>query len=478
MTMARGLILLVMACLVAACASEEKPRMLDRATFGEPRQITAFAALPEEGLGLWRSEGYGWIFDITPDGMTQYQVTQSFCFEAPEAARGLTDTLALDYRYYRIGPGGRALILQLLPDDTEIFNTRIEALPGACTDISPERATPSAVFDYFAELVAENYAFFEVRDIDWQARVAAARGEISDDMTDEALFDVLAGMIDGFSDSHTKLIAPMGEGLRRQQDGLGETLSFIRGEGRETEWLIGIFTALQEEILDPGSQHVANDRILWGTIGNGRVGYIQILQMGGFSGVGIGDPTFREAEFAVFDEVMDAALTAMADSEFVILDLSNNRGGYDAISRRLASRFTDQAFDAYLTYVPKSHVLPRKRVIPPADHIRYTGPVKLLTSDVTVSGGEIATVALRQLPNVTHYGATTRGSFSTVLSKPLPNGWVVELSNELLVSPEAEIFEETGIPPEVPLEVFPLDDPIGGHRRAVAALLAPDEPEE
>ena len=35
------------------------------------------------------------------------------------------------------------LILQLLPDDTEIFNTRIDALPGACTDVSPERATPS-----------------------------------------------------------------------------------------------------------------------------------------------------------------------------------------------------------------------------------------------------------------------------------------------------------------------------------------------
>jgi len=476
--MVRAFIVAAAACLAAACASEEAAPALDRAAFAEPHEITDFATLPEGVLGLWQSRGYGWIFDITPDGMTQYQVTKSFCFETPEAAKGLTDTLALDYRYYRAGPGGDALILQLLPDDTEIFNRRIEALPGACTGASPERATPSAVFDYFAELVAENYAFFEVRNIDWDARVAAARGEVSDDMTDTALFDVLAGMIDGFSDSHTKLIAPMGEGLRRQQDGLGETLSFIRGEGRETEWLIGIFTALQEEILDPESQHVANDRILWGTIDNGRVGYIQVLQMGGFSSTGIGDPSFREAEFAVFDEVMDAALTAMADSDFVILDLSNNRGGYDAISRRLASRFTDQAFEAYATEVPGTGVPPRERVIAPAGRVRYTGPVKLLTSDVTVSGGEIATLALRQLPNVTHYGATTRGSFSTVLSKPLPNGWVAELSNERLLSPDGVLHEETGIAPDVALEVFPLDDPIGGHRRAVEALLAPDEPAE
>ena len=72
-----------------------------------------------------------------------------------------------------------------------------------------------------------------------------------------------------------------------------------------------------------------------------------------------------------------------------------------------------------------------------------------------MSGGEIATVALRQLPNVTHYGATTRGSFSTVLSKPLPNGWVAELSNERFLAPDGVLYEETGITPDVALEVSP-----------------------
>jgi carboxyl-terminal processing protease len=80
-----------------------------------------------------------------------------------------------------------------------------------------------------------------------------------------------------------------------------------------------------------------------------------------------------------------------------------------------------------------------------------------------VSGGELATLGLRALPNVVHMGGATRGSFSTVLAKPLPNGWVVELSNEVISGPGGEVFEETGIAPEVPLEMFPVDDPVGGY---------------
>ena len=64
---------------------------------------------------------------------------------------------------------------------------------------------------------------------------------------------------------------------------------------------------------------------------------------------------------SVFDDVMDAALTAMSGAEYVIVDLSNNRGGYDAISRRLASRFTDEAFAAYTTQVPGNGVPARAK---------------------------------------------------------------------------------------------------------------------
>ena len=455
---------------VTGCATPLKTPVADSpsATFSQLKEIMAGDASAPEIRGVWRSRGYGWVFDISETGLTQYHIQGDACFETPEAAKGLTETLSLDYRFYRTGPGGAEAILQLLPDDTEIRVDRLSSLPAQCA--SDRDWSYADILDYFVDLVAAEYAFFDERNIDWSARALAAQARIGSIDDDAAFYDLLASMIDGFSDSHTKLIAEIDGEKRRQQDGLGETLTFVRAQEAETPWLIGIFSALQQDILDPGSQHVANDRILWGLIDD-RIGYIQVLTMGGFAGVDIGDPAFREAEFAAFDEVFDEALTAMDGAEAVILDLSNNRGGYDAISRRLASRFTDAPFEAYTTRAPSSGVPARKREIEPAEGDVFTGPVYLLTSDVTVSGGEIATLSMRQLPHVTHVGATTRGSFSTVLSKPLPNGWVIELSNEVFAAPDGTVYEETGIAPEIEFAVFPQDNPVSGHGVAIKWII-------
>ncbi|MAI89092.1 S41 family peptidase [Ponticaulis sp.] len=454
---------------LTACSVDVSDPQTAGDDFTALEQVNAETPPPDQLQGVWRSRGYGWIFDIDETGITQYQHAGEFCFEAPEISLQLTDTLALPYQYYRLGRSPDQAILQLLPEDTEIHIERMDDLPAHC--LAETASDKSAVFEYFATLIGLHYAFFEERNIDWFARVRATRESLNGVQSDVELFALLSGMIDGFSDSHTKLIAVIDDELNRQQDGLGETLPAVRDQGIEMPWLIDIFTTLQQDILDAGSQHTANDRILWGTIDDGRVGYIQLLVMGGFSGTDIGAPEFREDEFAVFDDVMDAALTAMSGSEYVIVDLSNNRGGYDAISRRLASRFTDEVFAAYTTQVPGSGVPARARYIEPSEGVRYTGPVVLMTSDVTVSGGEIATLSLRQLENVTHVGGITRGSFSTVLSKPLPNGWVAELSNEVFAAPDGSAYEEVGIAPEHPFRVFPSDHLMGGHAAAIDWIL-------
>ena len=62
---------------------------------------------------------------------------------------------------------------------------------------------------------------------------------------------------------------------------------------------------------------------------------------------------------------------------------------------------------------------------------------------------------------------TTRGAFSTPLAKPLPNGWYLELSNEVFAAPDGTVFEETGITPDLELDVYPADAPIAGHAAAI-----------
>ena len=194
--------------------------------------------------------------------------------------------------------------------------------------------------------------------------------------------------------------------------------------------------------------------------------------MGGFTDTQTpGTPEWAAAELAALDTMLDEALTGFADADAVILDLSNNRGGYDAVTRALAARFTDTAFLGYRVSVPGAPEADQDYPITPYDGVRYTGPVYLMTSDVTVSGGEITTLMLRQLPNVIQVGGTTRGAFSTPLAKPLPNGWYLELSNEVFEDSDGHVFEGRGIPPAIMFDIYPEYAPIAGHKTAIERVV-------
>jgi carboxyl-terminal processing protease len=205
---------------------------------------------------------------------------------------------------------------------------------------------------------------------------------------------------------------------------------------------------------------------------DGRVGYLQIFQMGGFTTRNdFGSDAWAKAEMGEFNRIMDEAFAVFEGLDAVVLDLSNNRGGWDRVAKALPGRFSEEAYTGFTTQTRGSGLAPFPHEIAPADGSRFTGPVYLLTSDVTVSGGELATLALRQNPRVTQVGRKTRGAFSTPLSKRLPNGWLLELSNEVFAAPDGTVFEETGIAPEIEMDVYPADDPVRGHWRAVEELV-------
>ena len=78
---------------------------------------------------------------------------------------------------------------------------------------------------------------------------------------------------------------------------------------------------------------------------------------------------------------------------------------------------------------------------------------------------------MRALPNVVHVGGTTRGAFSDMIEKPLPNGWKLTLSAEIYRDPQGRSYEARGIPPQIKRDVFPASELTGGHARAVLALI-------
>ena len=457
---------------LAACATASTP---DEAPppwrIAGPLQaiITADGTTDPAIRGFWKSRGYGRLLRIDEAGVTQFE-TGAACYRPASSGEALSAMDSVSYRYFRALPEGRSAIFQLLRGDTNVVFDRLEALPEECTETPA--TTPRAVADAFLDAFDRHYAFFDRRPPNHSKRAERVNSAIRPDMSDAQLWDALAGYMDGLSDSHTKLIGEVGGERRRVQDGQGTTLPRMRAaEGGETAWLVGLIDTTMKK-LGETAHHTGNDRIVWGVI-DGRVGYLQIFQMGGFTArEDFGSEAWATAEMAEFDRIMDEAFAAFAEAgvEGVIVDLSNNRGGWDKIAKAIPARFTDEAYVGFTTATRGSGLPPFPHVIEPASGPRFAGPGYLLTSDVTVSGGELATLALRQNPRVVHAGATTRGAFSTPLAKRLPNGWLLELSNEVFAAPDGRIFEETGIKPSTALEVYPDGAPVEGHWRAVEAL--------
>lgn len=416
--------------------------------------------------GIWRSTESGWILEIDTTGITRWQETPVNCY--PTATDGPTFMGQVEYRYFHPLDNQQARF-EYLPGDGHAIFEQLDALPSACS--AEIDAGPVETFETFVAIFDRHYAFFEQRGVDWAAITDAARDDVRPDMTETELFEVLAGLIAPLGDSHTKLFATIDGENRRAQFGLGETLPRMTADGGETPWLIGLIQQLFTDVLDPGAQHIANDRVILGRIDD-RVGYIQFLTMGGFTSEhAAGSEAWARAELDALDAILDTALDDFSTLDGVILDLTNNRGGYDAICRAIASRFTDAAFPGYSVRTDWEAAPAREYEIVPYDGVRFTGPVYVLTSDVTVSCGEITTLMLRQQPNVTQAGATTRGAFSTPLAKPLPNGWYVELSNEIFADASGAVFEGHGLVPDLVLPPFPAKAPIAGHARLVETVV-------
>jgi len=423
--------------------------------------------------GAWASHGYGFVLAIDEDGVTRFQSGET-CYAPRREGEALSAMDSITYRYFREIEPGKSAIFQLLDGDTNVVFERLPALPEACTS-APE-AGPEAVAAAFLDHFERHYAFFDRRPPGHDERAARVRASVGPETGEAELWDALAAYMEGLSDSHTKLIGAVAGERRRVQDGQGTTLPRIRAsKGGEGSWLLNLIGQAKKR-LGKSAHHEAQDRILWGMIDEpktgARIGYLQVFVMGGFTTrEDFASPEWAAAEMAEFDRVMDEAMTAFGGADAVIVDLSNNRGGWDRVAKALPSRFASAPFTGFTTVSQGSGLAPFPHSIIPAA-LTYIGPVFLMTSDVTVSGGELATLAFRQLPNVTHVGSRTRGAFSTPLAKPLPNGWLLELSNETFAAPDGTVFEETGIAPQVALAIYPEDAPVAGHWEAVMKVAA------
>lgn len=415
--------------------------LLATASFATPASADPWVPLADAHIdGVWRSQGYGHIVTVRAGKTALFHAAGPYCYPDPEPSLAGRDEFRLVRREAR-----DRIAFAITPERTLYRFRRIATLPAACAAV--RTWNEAEVAKLIAATFDDLYPGFGVRGRDRQAfRAAILGGKVPESL--EALDDGHVGLEIG-DDSIESGEAATLRAVHRDAR-LGETAPL-----REREWLRRYREGVIA-LLDGGGHQVANRRILWGRIGT--VGYLNIVAMGAFDGDAAPD------DFTALDAALDEAIAAFQGLSGVIVDITNNRGGYDAISLRIAGRFADRqrlAFSKRAVGAPGAfqqfHVMPWKG-------LRYLGPVTLLTSDITVSAGEIFTLAMRAFPNVRHVGSTTRGALSDQLEKPLPNGWTLTLPAEIYRDPLGRVWEGVGIAPQR------LSAPFPSHAALVAAL--------
>lgn len=416
--------------------------------------------------GVWRSRGYGWIVELNGRGLIVHHVSQAGCSTDPRSSN-----FAEQFAFRRIGTPADELTLTQFPGENHYVFDRLPRLPDACRQAY---WTSPQLFEHFAASYREHYAFFREHGFDWEARVRTHRPLVTERTSPRVLFAIFSDMLDDLGDAHVGMNTTFRGEPVAFRTGRGPTLERINAEALRTRtspselrerWLANYANGIRATVLGGRWQEASDGKIVWGRIGT-DVGYINFRTVEGFA------PGTLADNIGFINGLMDRILAEFEGVTAVIVDATVNFGGYDRLGREIVGHFTAAPTPAYTKRPYGAPGAPTGTFhAEPSAGRRFLGAVYLLTSDFTVSGGEILTMTMRVLPNVTQVGTRTRGALSDRLTKALPDGSDFSISNEIYLDPEGKLFEAIGVPPHRTLAFFPADDMDHGHPKAIAWLV-------
>jgi carboxyl-terminal processing protease len=401
-------------------------------------EVARFGTIDSRALitldGAWVSRGYGIIWHVKNRSVTEYEIAGPYCIRVqhwdglPDSA-GASVLLDREKRTAKIGVADGIGYLH-------VFD-RHDALPKPCLD-KPD-SSPIGVFDSIVNIFAHRYAFFARRGVDWQALARRYRPRVRQDMPQSELFEVMAELLDHLGDEHVGLLGNV-DGEWRRFSARGRRLPQPSGTP-SGDRLPGYWSsATATRFLGSGARTNASRSIVYGLI-NGTIGYLNVK-------------SFWWRRLQDLDETLDRAMDQFGSAELVIVDITRNGGGGEDLGKRLAERFASRRAVGLYKYAGDSpDQKPQAIHLVPSDRKRFLGPTYVVTGRETFSAAETTAMYMSSLPNVTHIGARTAGALSDVLSRKLPNGWRVELSNEVYLDASGRSWEGIGIPPEIQLEI-------------------------
>lgn len=298
-------------------------------------------------------------------------------------------------------------------------------------------SAPEHSFEQLWHLFDQNYAFFELKGVNWDSTYLQYRPLVDSNTNEDSLLYYFAAMLNPLRDGHIRLTRADTNLIQLDRRPCQFAKTF---RGRLRDFQENTFTVLsqngfaeiQHQIPIPEYQSIGYD-YLYSYTQSPTIGYLRVVDC--------------RDELAVFDQV----LSELANTEGLILDLRYNLGG--EVGKEMAARFLakDKEY-AYKKVRQKngfSSAIPLKVK---AVKKPYRRPVILLINDATFSAAEELSLVLSTEQQVKLIGESTGGYLSDAFTYRLPNGMISSLSHEQYFDLDHHLLEEAGIQPDVFLQ--------------------------
>lgn len=281
-------------------------------------------------------------------------------------------------------------------------------------------------FEALWTIVDQHYCFFEDKGVDWDALRSKYEHKVNGQLTRKQLFEVCADMLNELHDGHTNLSTPFAVSYYRQ---------WWSDYPQNFDLRI-----IQERYFNFNYKQLGN--VMYGMLPQ-NVGYILIPSFS--SGLGSGN--------------IDWILSDLRTANGLILDLRNNGGGSMSYAQEWVRHFITQTervgYMVHKTGPGHSDFdtpYPIDFEPPAPGSFVWIKPVVVLTNRSTYSAANYMVMCMKELPQVTHAGATTGGGSGMPMSYELPGGWSVRMSAVKVLDPHMQ-STEFGISPDEGLAV-------------------------
>ena len=280
---------------------------------------------------------------------------------------------------------------------------------------------PFENFDYLWSELDKKYAYFDLKEIDWDQVRNEYRSRLFRGMSEDSLFNVMKAMIFELRDDHSNLISPFNVAVYNVA---------LRGDDNYDSRIV--------EKYYLGDNIYYTSSFIHGFLEDEKIGYIR----------------YNSFLSPASDDALTFMMNRYANTQGLVLDLRENGGGNFLNIGKMLSRFVSS--ETLIGYNRTKNGPGRNdfseyepSYIYPSDGRQYERPVVVLIDRGSYSATTFFALACRALPNVTLMGDTTGGGGGLPNGGQLPNGWTYRFSITQSFDVMKRNFAEDGVPPDI-----------------------------